>query len=190
MYAHTYEFNRPYGRQIFPLGQVYANPPARQIRRFRAVSEAYGAAGVSWWDWADATTSSWSALSTPVAGIAGYKPAVGMASIGNGALGDLVVWAQEHLVSAGERIAIDGAFGPKTQAAVERFQGAHGLAATGLIDTDTWEALLRYQPAHVVWTKSAVVARSGGILTPLPQNASLPDRRDELAGAGGAGSPR
>lgn len=189
VHAHTYLFNRPYDRPIFPLGQVYADPPARQIRRFRAVSEAYGAAGVSWWDWADASASAWSALSTPVAEIAGYEPAVGMASVGDGAAGDLVVWAQAHLAGAGERIAIDGAFGPDTLAAVKRFQRAHGLAATGLIDTGTWEALLRYRPAHVVWTKSAVVATTGSAPTPLPQNASLPDRRDELAGADGAGRP-
>jgi hypothetical protein len=193
VYIHTYLFNRPYARTIFPLGQVYGRPPSSQIRRFRAVSEAYGAAGVSWWDWGDATTSDWSALSTPVGEIAGYEPAAGMASLGSGAVGDLVVWAQEHLLSAGQHIAIDGAFGPKTLAAVKRFQRAHGLPATGLIDTNTWNALLRYRAAHVVWTKRAVVASASasarGGLTPLPQNASLPDKRDELAGAPSAGYP-
>jgi hypothetical protein len=190
VYAHTYLFNRPYDRPIFPLGQVYNDPPSRQIRRFRAVSEAYGADGVSWWDWSDASAGSWSALSAPVAEIAGYEPAAGMATIGESAAGDLVVWAQEHLISAGQRVAVDGSFGPKTLNAVKQFQRAHDLPATGLIDTNTWDALLRYRAAHIVWTKRAVVAQAGrGRLTPLPQSASLPDKRDEIAGASGAGHP-
>ena len=190
VYAHTYLFNRPYDRPIFPLGQVYSNPPAVQIQRFRAVSESYGATGVSWWDWADATSSTWRAVSTPVGRITGaYEPASGMASIGDGAEGDLVVWAQEHLVAAGQHIGVDGDFGPETLAATESFQRAHGLPANGLIDTVTWDALLRYRAARIVWTKNAVVAGAHGDLTPIPENASLPDRRDELAGASGAGSP-
>jgi peptidoglycan hydrolase-like protein with peptidoglycan-binding domain len=191
VYAHTYLFNRPYDRPIFPLGQVYSDPPASQIRRFRAVSEAYGAGGVSWWDWADATDSTWRALSTPVGRITGaYAPAQGMATVGKGAEGDLVVWAQEHLVAAGEQIAVDGDFGPLTLAATKRFQRAHGLAANGLINTATWDALLRYRAAHIVWTKNAAVAggRDRG-LTPIPENASLPDKRDELAGVNEAGYP-
>jgi Putative peptidoglycan binding domain len=190
VYAHTYLFNRPYDRPIFPLGQVYSSPPANQIERFRAAAESYGAAGVSWWDWADATGSTWRALSTPVGRISGaYAPASGMATVGNGAEGDLVVWAQEHLVAAGEHIGVDGAFGPETLAATKRFQRAHGLAANGLIDTATWDALLRYRAAHIVWTKNAVVAAAHRDLTPIPENASLPDKRDELAGAPSAGSP-
>lgn len=188
VYAHTYLFNRPYGRPIFPLGQVYSDPPAREIRTFRAVAEAYGAAGVSWWDWADATASAWHALSTPVAQIAGYQATQGMATVGKGAEGDLIVWAQEHLVAAGEHIAVDGDFGPLTLAATKSFQRAHGLAANGLINTATWDALLRYRAAHIVWTKNAAVAASG-LLTPIPENASLPDKRDELAGVSEAGSP-
>jgi hypothetical protein len=190
VYTHTYLFNRPYDRPIFPLGQAYENPPARAIRRFRQVSEAYGAAGVSWWDWQDATLGNWRALSQPLGRIR-FTPTAGMATLGLGAAGDLVVWAQEHLVSAGARIAIDGAFGPLTKRALERFQSAHGLSPSGLIDTDTWDALLRYRAAHVVWTRrqTATVAATRRGLTPLPENASLPDKRDEIAGAGGAGYP-
>ncbi len=35
VYAHTYSFNRIYQRPIFPLGQLYSNPPSGQIVRFR-----------------------------------------------------------------------------------------------------------------------------------------------------------
>jgi peptidoglycan hydrolase-like protein with peptidoglycan-binding domain len=36
----------------------------------------------------------------------------------------------------------DGAFGPITDAAVKGWQGAHGVAASGVVDGDTWRALL------------------------------------------------
>ena len=68
-----------------------------------------------------------------------------------GSSGDVVVWAQEHLVRAGQQITIDGAFGPLTQAALQSFQAAQGLAPSGVIDTPTWQALLRYAPARVNW---------------------------------------
>jgi peptidoglycan hydrolase-like protein with peptidoglycan-binding domain len=195
VFAHTYTWNRPYDRPIYPLGQVYNGPPPRQIVRFREVSKAYGALGVSWWDWQEAPLREWRALSRPVSWIHGYTPAAGMVILQTGDAGDLVVWAQEHLVTAGDPVKIDGAFGPLTQTAVESFQLAHGLVVTGVVDTSTWIALLRYQPAHVKWTvphkrrrKSAEVA-SAGQGTPPPWSASLPDVRDELAGAGGAGRP-
>lgn len=39
-------------------------------------------------------------------------------------------------------IEVDGAFGPKTLAAVKAFQAQHGLTADGLVGPKTWEALL------------------------------------------------
>jgi hypothetical protein len=188
VFSHTYLFNRPYDRPIYPLGQVYNNPPARQIRRFRAVSKYYGANGVSWWDWQEAPVRAWRAVSQPVGLLRGYVATPGMASLGLGAKGDLVVWAQEHLVSAGDRVKIDGGFGAKTQAAVQSFQLAHGLTVTGVIDTSTWVALLKYQPAYVKWMvprkrkrhAADIASVRGG--TPRPWSASLPDVRDELAG--------
>ena len=55
VFAHTYSYNLIYGRPIFPLGQVYSTRPLRQIVRFRELSRAYGAPGVSWWDWQEAS---------------------------------------------------------------------------------------------------------------------------------------
>jgi peptidoglycan hydrolase-like protein with peptidoglycan-binding domain len=113
------------------------------------------------------------------------------------------VWAQEHLVTAGYKTAVDGDFGPATQAAVQSFQTAKGLASTGIVDQTTWYYLLRYKPAFVHWwlhvpkqdkpkpktTKTkAPRARAAADSAPVidaqvPRSASLPQVRNELAGA-------
>ncbi|MGI8505348.1 MAG: peptidoglycan-binding domain-containing protein [Solirubrobacteraceae bacterium] len=198
VFAHTYSFNRIYERPIFPLGQVYSSPPPHQIVRFRQLSRAYGASGISWWDWQEATPAAWSAVSRPVGALAGYAADTVMASFGKGAQGDLVVWAQEHLISAGYATGVDGGFGVKTQRVVESFQTAHGLTPDGIVGPATWAALLRYPPARIVWGSTSHALRAG-IATasgrgavryaPVPKSASRPAKRDEIAGAGGSGRP-
>jgi peptidoglycan hydrolase-like protein with peptidoglycan-binding domain len=195
VYSHTYEFNRIYERTIDPLGQTFNRPRLGQIKRFRQMSVSYGAAGVSWWDWQSSTTGTWQALSQPVGPLSGFTPDPGLATLGLHAQGDLVVWAQEHLVTAGEPITIDGGFGPQTQAAVETFQSTHGLAVDGVIGDLTWQALLRFAPAPVKWVHRgkrivATAASIGHLVEPVPKSASLPSKRNEIAGAGGAGRPR
>lgn len=189
VYAHTYVFNRIYQRPLYPLGQVYNSPRNSDIVRFRQLSLAYGAGGVSWWDWQEAGNK-WHSVGVPI-GLASVTPATNYARLGHGAQGDVVVWAQEHLVTAGQRIPVDGAFGNRTLAAVKRFQSANGHSATGLIDTATWQMLLRYAPAHVHWTRHspriASAAGAGNVFT-VPKNASLPAVRNELHGAPGRGT--
>jgi len=190
-YAHTYAYNEIYQRPIFPLGQVYADPPPQQIFRFRQLSRVYGASGVSWWDWQEAAASGWVALSRP----AGSLPASTdppMASIGPQTQGDVVVWAQEHLIRGGYPVSVDGSFGPQTLAAVKSFQRAHRLAVDGIIGSLTWHALLRYAPAPITWTSAgAVIASASGfsLTMPVPASSRLPAKRNEIAGAGGAGMP-
>ena len=41
--AHTYTWNRPYDRRIFPLGQTYQDPPDDELRAFRRRSAGYDA---------------------------------------------------------------------------------------------------------------------------------------------------
>ena len=200
VFAHTYVYNTIYRRPIYPLGQVYNRPPAPQIFRFRQLSRAYGSHGVSWWDWQEATNIGWNALSRPAGSLRGYVPDKTMASIKKGSHGDLVVWAQEHLISAGYTIGVDGGFGASTQAAVEQFQTAHGLTDDGIVGPETWGALLRYRPADVMFgatadVRHAALARAsrvrGAVLhVPVPASAKRPARRDEVRAAGGAGHPR
>jgi peptidoglycan hydrolase-like protein with peptidoglycan-binding domain len=194
VYSHTYEFNRIYGRTIVPLGQTFNRPRLNQIKRFRQLTLSYGASGVSWWDWQSSTTGTWQALSQPAGRLTDFTPDPALATLGIRAKGDLVVWAQEHLVSAGEPITIDGGFGPQTQQAVENFQSAHGLEVDGLIGQLTWQALLRYAPAPVKWVhqgKRIVATAASGrrrtLVEPTPKSASLPAKHNEIAGAGGAG---
>jgi hypothetical protein len=191
VFAHTYAYNRIYGRPIAPLGQVYNSPPGHQISRFRQLSRVYGAAGVSWWDWQEATPNAWQAVSRPMGSLAAFAPYTAMATISKGSVGDLVVWAQEHLITAGFGIGVDGGFGAASQMAVEQFQLAHGLAADGVVGAETWQALLRYRPAKISWavkSRRATVAELGG-LTPLPKSAHLAAKRYEIPADLGAGRP-
>jgi Putative peptidoglycan binding domain len=183
VYAHTYVFNRPYGRTIAPLGQVYNNPPSGDIKRFRALSRSYGAHGVSWWDWQESPRYAWHAISQPVGNLSGFSPDTAYARVGEGAQGDLVVWAQEHLYSAGFHVKIDGAFGPQTRSAVKRFQAAHGIPQIGSIGSNTWRALLRYAAVKVHWTSGSNVATpaaADGTALPVPKSASLRAKRYEI----------
>ncbi|HEY5317739.1 MAG TPA: peptidoglycan-binding protein, partial [Solirubrobacteraceae bacterium] len=191
VYAHTYLYNRLYLRPIYPLGQLFENPPERQVVRFRQLSSAYGAPGVSWWDYQEATSSNWRGIAVPPATLAGFVPDTQVATIGRGWKGDLVVWAQEHLDSAGDRVSVDGAFGPQTQTATEEFQTAHGLAPTGVIGAATWVALLKYRPAYVHWgahSNRKGIARTASVssITPPPLSATLRGR-NELRGDLGQG---
>ncbi|HEY1566978.1 MAG TPA: peptidoglycan-binding protein [Solirubrobacteraceae bacterium] len=202
VFGHTYAYNLIYQRPIYPLGQVYGRPPAHQVVRFRALARMYGAPGVSWWDWQEATASMWTALSRPAGGIPGYVPYKTMADVNPNENGDLVVWMQEHLVSAGYPIQISGDYGYHTLLDVEAFQTSHGLTPDGIIGPQTWAALLRYRVARVKWTvakrhdKATVTSaeitaaqRAGEstLVQPVPASAKLPARRDEIAGAGGRG---
>jgi hypothetical protein len=214
VYAHTYRFNTIFVRPIFPIGQLYSSPRASDVLRFRQLAIAYGATGISWWDWQEAATGQFTLIAQPLAALAGFTPSSSVAAIGLHAKGDLVVWAQEHLVSAGYRVTVDGGFGPGTQLAVEQFQSAKGLPITGVVDAGTWYYLLRYQPAFVHWwlhvpkpkptpkstskkttpTSGATVAAKASRDAPRQAPAvdavvprPLPAVRDELAGHPGRG---
>jgi hypothetical protein len=197
VYEHTYAYNDVYGREIDPLGQVYRNPPMGQIIRFRQLSRTYRAAGVSWWSWQQASTAGWRAISIGAGNLTGVAPTTSTPILMLHSAGDLVVWAQEHLVTAGYATAVDGSFGPSTQSAVQSFQTARGLTADGIVGPVTWAALVHYSPVQVTWTDTGAVAASAAdvrsaragrsLRLAVPKSARLRATRDEIAGAGGAG---
>jgi hypothetical protein len=204
VFGHTYAYNLIYQRPIYPLGQVYGRPPAHQVIRFRQLARVYGAGGVSWWDWQEASASNWIALSRPSGTLAGYVPYLTMADVNPNDSGDLVVWAQEHLVSAGYPIEVSGDYGYHTLLDVQAFQTSHGLTPDGIIGPATWAALERYRVARVSWSvakrhdkatvTSAVVTAAEGatpttLVEPVPASAKLPAKRNEIPRSGGAGRP-
>jgi len=188
VYEHTYLFNRVWDRPIYPIGQTYENPGRRQIKRFRRFAISYGGQPPSWWSWQETNTVEWNALGSTTAGaITGYRPITAQPLLKRGSRGDLVVWAQMHLVGSGERqLPVTGIFGLKTYRAVRSFQTGAGLRADGVIGSATWRRLLRVAPYRPHWAGSARpaarAARSVGPARPrAPLSATLPAKADELA---------
>jgi hypothetical protein len=180
-FIHTWVWNRIYQRPILPLGQVYSNPKAGQIKRFRALAMSHGFEGVSWWSWQSAGKRQWKALRTPVAP-ASTPPYPSYPFLRLGSKGDFVAWAQQLLAGAGLTAPITGYYQGSTQSAVYSFQAANGLPQTGNVDVPTWSVLSQKNAVPVTWTKSgAVASRAGGRLNlPTPRSAKLPAVRDEI----------
>ena len=175
--GHTYRWNRPYGRSIFPLGQVYeghlGRPSTKGIKRFRKYAKAEGAKGVSWWEWHFATESQWDALGAP---ISPFKDPIETeyATQSKGDRGDIVYWAQRLLTAAGHKTTADGDFGSATKSSVKGFQHDNGLPVTGAIDTATWKALLHYKSQA-----ARAKVRAASVET-TPRSATLPAKRYEI----------
>jgi hypothetical protein len=184
--ATTYTYNRVYERPIDPLGQLYGNPPVSEVLRFRKLALASGFGGVSWWSWQHATRRGFRAAGRrPLRAPRNYVPTTAYPALEQGAAGDLVVWAQEHLIAGGYlSSAATGDYGRLTARAVRSFQLAAALPQTGVIDAVTWQQLLaRLDPVEVDWgRRSRFAARGGRLSMPVPRSARLPARADELAG--------
>ncbi len=171
-FAHTYLWNEVYGRPLFPLGQLYGEPPPADIARFRQVAAARGAKGVSWWSWQAASDLGWQAIAAPVAPLAGPPSPTAYPALAKGARGDVVVWAQQHLIAAGQTLEPNGSFDTVMEQAVRSFQVQAYIPITGKLDAATWPALLRYQPSVPDW---------GAMARKRPRSARLRAHR-EVAG--------
>ncbi len=153
--AHTYHENRVYGRPIMPLGETYGGTPPADIFRFRQLAAAYGASGLSFWDWQETTANGWTALGAPLSAPAKAAVDGTVPVFSQGGTGDQVVWMQEHLAAAEPQTPTTGILDAVTAAALTAFQAAHGLPPSGTTDAATWTALLALAPVAVDWTANA-----------------------------------
>ncbi len=178
VFEHTYLHNRLWGHPIYPLGQTYEAPSNAELKLFRRFAASYGGLAPSWWDWQETAGREWAALGAASARqpLPNYRQSFEHPLLKRGSRGDMVVWAQQHLVAAGHPVPVTGIFGKLTHAAVRGFQAERELPARGRIDTETWEALLTFTPQRVRWSarsgKRGAGARAKAASRPL--SASLP----------------
>lgn len=108
-----------------------------------------------------------------------------MQTLKRGSKGEEVKFLQQALLSGGwfgtssdfdkTEVYVDGDFGPKTEAAVRRFQAANNLVADGVVGPKTWAAMA-IQHVDQTWTpdgwyrdairKPIHAGRIGGTITP------------------------
>jgi peptidoglycan hydrolase-like protein with peptidoglycan-binding domain len=100
------------------------------------VSSAQGA-GTSLGAGTLATTSSGTAPGVSTAGTTTAYTSLMSTSLRQGSRGAAVRTLQRALGG----VAVDGAYGPRTTAAVQSFQRAHHLPVTGVVDAKVWRAL-------------------------------------------------
>ena len=60
----------------------------------------------------------------------------------SGSNGHPIKTLQYLLRARGHTVAVDGVFGPNTEAAVKAFQASHGAAVDGIVGPVTWVALV------------------------------------------------
>ena len=185
VYEHTYLYNRIYGHPIYPLGQTYEAPGTAAIKQFRRFAASHGGLAPSWWSWQETAGREWGALGADSAlrPVGGYRPDPTHPLLKRKSRGDMVVWAQQHLVAAGADLPVTGFFGPKTARAVREFKESKGLPANGVINTDTWNALLELTPYRPRW--AAARGRAGASASRVrpatrPLSASLPAKAYEI----------
>jgi hypothetical protein len=187
VYEHTYLHNRIYGRPIHPIGQTYGGPSKGALKLFRRFASSFGGLAPSWWSWQETQGEEWGALGARSARrpLTGYRQEIAHPLLKRGSRGDMVVWAQQRLVGAGQSVPVTGFFGRITFGAVRSFQAAHGLLADGKIGTATWQSLLDFTPYRVRWSGSPARGRtgtSGSRVQPpsRPLSASLPAQAYEI----------
>jgi len=141
-------------------------------------------------DWQETTVPEWGAIGSKAGNrmLPAVDAEVEYPLLKIGAKGDLVVWAQERLVTAGEEIEVDGIFNRTMRRAVRAFQEAHGLPGDGQLGSETWVQLMNYTPTAVDWGATASTASSltsGPLVTAArkPLSASLPQSATSSAGA-------
>ncbi len=153
VFVNTYEQNLVYGRPILPLGQTYGGVSATEVVSFRSLASAYGAAGDSFWDWQETSSTGWTSLAATLnTTLTVPQPELTSPLLKEGAKSDQVLWLQEHLAGAIPTQPTTGIFESQTAANVKQIQTEHGLPATGETDAATWGFILALPLVEVNWT--------------------------------------
>ncbi len=174
-YEHTYRYNRPYGRPIYPVGQTYENPPKDQLLDFRRYANEYGAPGISWYSWQETSPRGWHVVRRrQVKGVPGYEAAKGYAHLGRGDRGDTVLFAQELLEARGLHPKPTAVFDARTEHAAIHFQNDHGLRPNGRIGSRMWKKLLKRDPQSTNWKQVKPPKALRRSATPARASSELP----------------
>jgi len=161
IFQTTYRHNRIYRKPIYPLGQTWMQPPRRQVVRFRALAQAYGATGVSWWSWQETTARDFLNIAAPVPTLRRAPPDPGYPTLGSYSRGDIVAQLQQLLITAGAKLRVTARLDARTVAAVASFNRRNRLGGGGWVSPATWRALLARDPAPVTWrARTHAVARA------------------------------
>jgi hypothetical protein len=183
VFKTTYMHNRIYDRPIYPLGQVWQRPPRAEVLRFRKLALAYGSSGVSWWSWQEARARDFAALAAPLP--LSSRPAAdpGYPLLTAVSRGDIVVRAQQLLLSAGAYLRVTGRMDLATRRAAAAFKRVRGLGSNGSVTAATWPALLSFEPTPVTW-------KPRGYALPVPRLAPPPTAARTGRGVTASAPPR
>ncbi len=143
--------NAIYGRPIVPVGQLYGAPSPAAVISFRSLAAAYGSPGFSFFSLDAAQPAGLAALGAPAPTLP--RRTLVPPTLHPGADGDQIVWAQELLNASGARLPVGGYFGNQTSRAVATFQAGRHLNVNGILDAETWRALMRLSADEPPWTK-------------------------------------
>jgi peptidoglycan hydrolase-like protein with peptidoglycan-binding domain len=92
----------------------------------------------------------------------GEKPASRAASVPSGSSGGGSSTGAVARLQAALHLAVDGEFGPETEAAIRRLQARHGLAVDGVVGPATWSIIGVSDERELKPPRSALVAEGGG----------------------------
>lgn len=109
----------------------------------------------SWWTGRAATSINTSGCSTPQLTVATEFTPVKDIVLKLGSTGSAVRLAQSNLPG----VAVDGEFGPLTQAAVKTFQSKYGLSVTGTVNRATWNKMEQLQYPLIKFRKTVILKK-------------------------------
>ncbi len=115
----TIQYLLTYANQPVPVDGSFGDETEGRVKQFQAV-KGVAADGI-------VGGQTWELLIVPVR---------------SGNNGPAVLAVQSQLNAHGERLDVDGIFGPATERAVKQFQRRHGLEESGIVGLSTWRALV------------------------------------------------